>query len=514
MAGYSATGAFFKQAQAGAQQQKKAREELKSPGSALGGAAAAGTAMVKAGTAAEQNVAQNVANTTETAAKDLTAKDVGTSNQNLASTMVAPTSTTGTTPTTISTPSSTTLAAPTIIQSATGDVFTTSTNQNNIQTNITNIQTELDNLDEKLKTANAQDAAAINAEKTRLTEELNKYNKMLTEGNLGEIAGPSTYESEMMTRMGLLANEDVGNIGKLAAFGGRNLSKFGGLTSQVYGKDIENLTQEAGEALRERGLATEERQRRRREFEEQLGLSKKTSEEKLDDATERVEILKKSPEELKTVTKTEVEKLFGATVAEQLFDFDDKGYISNTNTNQVRQVYVDAKKKQEDILKDQELESTRALENETKDLGSTKDLANKIIKDVANIGGWLGERGPQAITPIVNRLDALVADFNEQQKYFKTPEQRKAGLETLNAKIKNEKTNLSNELGAFLADTNTDMATAESAYNLIIQNGLLEFLSPDMVQAVYDRIDDIKQIKQSEFWKNVTGGNSNFNIRV
>ena len=233
MAGYSATGAFFKQAQAGAQQQKKAREELKSPGSTLGGAASAGTAMVKAGTAAEQNVAQNVANTTETAAKDLTAKDVGTSNQNLASTMVAPTSTTGTTPTTVSTPSSTTLAAPTIIQSATGDVFTTSTNQNNIQTNITNIQTELDNLDEKLKTANAQDAAAINAEKTRLTEELNKYNKMLTEGNLGEIAGPSTYESEMMTRMGLLANEDVGNIGKLAAFGGRNLSKFGGLTSQV-----------------------------------------------------------------------------------------------------------------------------------------------------------------------------------------------------------------------------------------------------------------------------------------
>ena len=146
---------------------------------------------------------------------------------------------------------------------------------------------------------------------------------------------------------------------------------------------------------------------------------------------------------------------------------------------------------QEKILTDQKTESTRALENETKDLGSTKDLANKIIKDAGEFGSWLGERAPTAIAPIVGRLDKLVADFNEQQKYFKTPEERQTALNALNQNISNEKINLANEMGAFIADNNTSPMVALKALDILRNNNLINSISPDMLNTIQSRIDEL-----------------------
>lgn len=335
-------GTFFAQAKAGAEQQKEAREKLKKP-QALGGAAAAGTQMAAAQTGAQQQATQQVKDTTTKATTDLVAGNVG------GQTAMAITGGTAT-------------PVPSVVKVAsgeTGDVAAVEKSGTEINNNIAAINNQITALDTKLTSASTEEAKAINDEKTRLNALLTGYQEQLSKGNLGQVAGPSAFEQQMSERESLLAS-DAGNIAKLASiFGPRWVAgRYGGLASQIYGKDLEAIQEAAGAGLSEREKAKRLREASLKQYSETLGASKKAFEEKLDTASSKLDILKKSPEELAGYKKDELIKLFGED-ANKLFTFDANGNVTGTLRSSTRSAL-------DKTLKDQEAEQLKVAGETTK----------------------------------------------------------------------------------------------------------------------------------------------------
>lgn len=311
----SRTATFFKQAQAGAEAQKEARETLKKP-QALGGAAAVGTAMVANTTGAQQQATQEV----KTAGADTTAK-VGTAIAGIA-------------PTATSTVYSGTNAPSTPVAALPGDTATVAdvdAAQTNINNDIKTTTDAINALNAQIATANAADAKLLQEKKAELEKILQDAQDKLTKENLGQIAGPSTFETEMAKREKLLAQEG-GNVGKLATiFGPRwNAQKYGGLSSQIYGKDLEAIQEEASAGLEEKARAEGRADVAEKEYKEGIASGKLKVAEKLKSEQAKLDFLKKTPEELSAYSRDELKKIFG---------FEDKTGANNVTTNQIDKLF-------------------------------------------------------------------------------------------------------------------------------------------------------------------------------
>ena len=311
----SRTATFFKQAQAGAEAQKEARETLKKP-QALGGAAAVGTAMVANTTGAQQQATQEV----KTAGADTTAK-VGTAIAGIA-------------PTATSTVYSGTTTPSTPVAALPGDTATVAdvdAAQTNINNEIKNTTDAINALNAQIATANAADAKLLQEKKAELEKILQDAQDKLTKENLGQIAGPSTFETEMAQREKLLA-EEGGNVGKLATiFGPRwNAKKYGGLSSQIYGKDLEAIQEEASAGLEEKARAEGRADVAEKEYKEGIASGKLKVAEKLKSEQAKLDFLKKTPEELSAYSRDELKKIFG---------FEDVKGTDNVVTNQIDKLF-------------------------------------------------------------------------------------------------------------------------------------------------------------------------------
>jgi len=326
-------GAFFAQSKAGTQKQDEARKQLKKP-QALGGAASAGTQMVANTTQAQGKETEQVKTETKGAATNIVADPM-----------------VGTQTTQVLTNVSGRAAPPPVTSTNVqgyvdaGNVTVVNDAATDIQRLIDETNKEMADLDARLKTANEADAKAIAAEKERLSKVLQDYRDKVTKGNLGQIAGPSAYETLMEEQLGLMATEGQ-DVGKLAnIFGPRwNQERYGALESQIYGKDLEALGEQAAIAKGERARGLREAEAAMSGFQGQLGRSKKAFEEGLDKQSKVVEILKKPVTELAAYTRKELEDLFGKVNAEKIFDFsgtDPNSTVTNTASDQVRKALTD-----------------------------------------------------------------------------------------------------------------------------------------------------------------------------
>jgi hypothetical protein len=367
----SRTGVLFAQAKVGAEQQQQAREKLKQP-QALGGSAAAGTQMMAASTGAQQQATQQVKTETESASKNLVAnQNVGTATQ-----------------TAFAAPSS--APTPTVVKAASGesgDVGAVEQSEKDINTNITSLTNQINDVNAKLANSTAADAKAINAEKDRLNKALKDYQDKLTKENLGQIAGPSDVEQQLAEREQLLASEGQ-RVAKLSSiFGpGWNAQRYGGLASQIYGKDLEAIQEQAATGLEASNLAKRQADVAQEQYTEQLGTSKKAYEQSLDTASQKVELLKKTPQELATYTREELTKLFGADV-DKLFKFssnDPKATVTNTNYSATKDALTQAKSDQDTELGKVAGEKTKAQNKMDADFSTAE---KKIFGDANGKGG-------------------------------------------------------------------------------------------------------------------------------
>lgn len=416
----SKTAVFFAQAKAGAEGQKKARDQLKTP-QALGGSAGVGTAMIASTTGAQKAATGQVQAAGESAAKDLTIKP-----ENIGSSAVTAIAGTPTTAPTGGQP------APSQIKGATtsADFNTESKNitdkiskididlrdiedqlsgsktkdmfgrkiipsgqaltdllakqsqllndRNNLNTSlnalsaeagtiditklaesgdlsglelagtalstaIDNITKDISNLDNLLETASDEDAKLIAAEKTRLNNLLQQYQDKITKENLGQIAGPSDTEINMLDREQLLASEGQ-RVAKLASiFGpGWNAKRYGGLASQIYGKDLESIQESASAGLEASKRAAREADVTQEQYKKQLKTSQAEYEKGIKTEENKLEILKKTPSELKTTTKDELIKIFGnEELVNKLFKFDNNNKVIDTTASSTRKSLED-----------------------------------------------------------------------------------------------------------------------------------------------------------------------------
>lgn len=312
----TATGAFFAQAKAGAEEQKKAREKLQKP-QALGGSAAVGTQMVAATTGQQQQASQQVQQAGQQAQKDIQVKP-----NNLGTSM-----TSAITPSTPTQP----VAEIKMDTGEMGDVGRVEASNTAITKAIDTTTKQISDLDMALQTANAQDRDKIQAEKTRLETVLSGYRDKLTKENLGQIAGPSAFEQQMLEREQLLASEQ-GNVGKLATLFGRPRGKYGALESQIYGKDIEAIQEAAKAGLQEKATAEKETDISLESYGEQLKESQKSVESALKKESDKLDILKMSPQELTTYNKQKLTEIFGKDV-DKLFNFEGDKPVSTKSTS-------------------------------------------------------------------------------------------------------------------------------------------------------------------------------------
>lgn len=409
---------FTAQAYAGAGQQQKAREEMKDPNKtkqALGGMGSAGTSMVAATTGAQQAATKQMQETTTQASKDLQVdpSKIGTA------TTAAITSTSGT----ATAPATANIAAKytqsdldaanaelanlkerrkrTMIgryrkinkliddQTAkinemkaylgaggglmglaeTGDVAAIEKVGESLNKSIDEVNKQIDDLDEQLKTANAQDAQKIQAEKDRLNKLLEVYNKKLSEENLGKIADQSTFETDMEKRERALA-EKGNNVGKLATLFGRRSVGDQALASQIYGKDLENIQKAAAQGLISKEQAEQAAAEAETQYSKQLDASKEGFEKEFETEDRKLELLKMSPEELKGVTQEEAEKLFGKEMADRLFDFKD-GYVSDSQSSMTKRTLADRLTKLKEESGKIEQAKTKAKDITVKNLKNT-----------------------------------------------------------------------------------------------------------------------------------------------
>lgn len=389
----SATGAFFAQAKAGAEQQKQAREKLQKP-QALGGSAAAGTQMVAATTGQQQQATKQVQETGQKAATDIKVDQgkLGTA----VTTAVAPPA---------PTPATQPVAEMKMDTGESGDVAAVEASNKAITDAMGSTQTQIDQLNRSLSTANEQDRAAIQAEKTRLEGVLRGYQEKLSKENLGQIAGPSTFEQQMLEREQLLASEQ-GNVGKLAALFGKSRGKYGALESQIYGKDIEAIQEAAKTGLQEKAEAERGADVATERYSEQLKESQKGVETTLKKESDKLDILKMTPDELSKYNKQQLTDLFGADV-NNLFNFEGDKPVSTKATS--------TRKALEDRL--------TQLKTEAGKFEGAKSKAQQVsIEKVQNeffpkdqYGNELGNKDINAMMKTINSGDKLVGLAPETQ---------------------------------------------------------------------------------------------------
>lgn len=385
----TSTGAFFAQAKAGAEQQKQAREKLQKP-QALGGSAAAGTQMVAATTGQQQQATKQVQETGQKAASDIKV-DQGKLGTAVTAT-VAPAQPAPPPPPEMK-----------MDTGESGDVAAVEASNKAITDAMGSTQTRIDELNKSLSTADVQDRAAIQAEKTRLEGVLRGYQDKLTKENLGQIAGPSTFEQEMLEREQLLASEQ-GNVGKLAALFGRSRGKYGALESQIYGKDIEAIEEAAKTGLQEKAEAERGTDVATERYSEQLKESQKGVETALKKEGDKLDILKMTPDELSKYNKQQLTDLFGTNVGE-LFNFEGDKPVSTKASS--------TRKALEDRL--------TQLKTEAGKFEGAKSKAQQVaIEKVQNeyfpkdqYGNELGNKYISSMTNTINSANSLVDLYPE-----------------------------------------------------------------------------------------------------
>jgi hypothetical protein len=358
----SATGAYFAQASAGSAKQKEARDKLKKP-QAIGGSAGVGTQMVAATTDVQQKAAQNVQATGQQAGKDLNVNEGAVGSSTV--------STIGGTPVASSpTPTATAQqftggvgtynppeAMPVISGAQFGDVEQVVASTKQVENALTQITNQIDELNNKIKSANAADRKTLEDEKTRLEGILKSYQDKLTNENLGQIAGPSEFEQQMLEREQLLA-EEGGDVGQIAALFGRKAGdirtgKYGALESQIYGKDLEAIREAARAGLIDLGEAERATDTALEGYTGQIETSKKGYEERLAKESKKLDLLEASPQELAGYSRKELTDLFGKDVVDRLFTFsgtDDAAKVTNTKMSETRKALEDRSTKLKDEL--------------------------------------------------------------------------------------------------------------------------------------------------------------------
>lgn len=335
-------GAFFALTATGKQQQAEARKKSQKP-QTLGGAASAGTQMVANTTQAQAQETGEVKKQTGAAATDIDVRPMVGQKTTEVVTNIGK----GGLP-----------ELKTVVSGDAGDLDATIKSGEEIDKNVQLMEKNLASLDTALKTATEADAIAINKEKERLTKLLQDYRDKITKGNLGEIAGPSSYETLMEEQANLMASQGL-DIGKLqSVFGPRwDKERYGALESQIYGKDLEALSEEAAAAVGERKRSKSEAAAALTGYEEQLDRSKKSYEETLDKKQQAVDILTKTPEELAGYTRKQLEDIYGKDKANKFFTFlnkDPNAPVTGTTTSAIRTALTDritAQKVEQDKVK-------------------------------------------------------------------------------------------------------------------------------------------------------------------
>lgn len=363
----SKTAIFFAQSKTGAQQQKKAREELKKP-QALGGSAAAGTQMVAGATQAQQQATSQVQQTTQQASKDLTVDPtkVGTSMTTAVS--GAPTA---------SAPS----AEMKVTSGEGGDVASVEASGKVIQDRIDTTTNTLNDLNTRLQTAEGEDRAKLQAEKERLELELKRYRDMQLNDKLGQIGESSILGQEMLDRERFLA-EEGDNVGKLAALFGGKKRQYGGLEAQMYGKDLEAIQEAARSGLEEKELAEQQSDIELENLGKEIEKGKKGYEAGLSKETEKLDVLTKTPNELTNYNKLKLIELFGdEKTVNNLFNFDEKtGKVTGTKATQTRQALQDRL-----TQLGEEKGKVDAEIGKAKQVKATKDQFDKDVQDEPNL---------------------------------------------------------------------------------------------------------------------------------
>lgn len=425
----SRTATFFKQAQAGAEAQKEARETLKKP-QALGGAAAAGTQMVASTTGAQQKATQEVQTKSGEMIKTVSADKVTTPTATAgAYTTADPTKLPGATPTSIA-PSITTtpnvqyntvkiggmsVKIPVPVSNASQNVDNLTANQTAINASIKEVDDAIKKHDDGLQVLSEQDLKALADTKKQLMTQWQTYDDALRKENLGQIAGPSTFETEMQKREQVLATEGQ-NVGKLRAlFGPRfDSERYGALASQIYGKDLEAIQETAAAGLEEQARTEERADVAEKEYVEKLGTTKKSVEEKVKSEQEKIDTLKIGWEALKNrgETLTSLTKLFGSDAeAKKYFNFDDKGNLISDKRSQVRDALV---KKQTDLKT--ELGKTETKLKTEEDRAFNDISGELVVKDkYGNITGGSLPRVKSQISDIANVTVFSAANGNERR---------------------------------------------------------------------------------------------------
>lgn len=375
----SRTATFFKQAAAGAQQQKEAREKLKKP-QALGGAAAAGTQMVAATTGAQQQATQQVQQTAQEAATNLVSKAAPTQTaMAVAGATDKGTGLVNAPQTKEPIPGMPSKVVMSVASGEGGDLAAVQKSGAEINNAITGLTNEINAINDAIAKANAADQKVLLDERERLNTLLQTYRDKLSKENLGQIAGPSTFETEMEKREQLLASEGQ-NVGKLASIYGPRFdaSKYGALASQVYGKDLEAIQQEAKTGLSESKRAKALAGIAQKEYTEKLDAGKKAYEKSLETETKKLDILKLTPNELSAYSRKELKELFGDQV-DKLFKFDgtsDDAKATSSNVSAVRDILTKRKA-------DLDTEKAKIGTEETKALGAFDESSKKIISNAS-----------------------------------------------------------------------------------------------------------------------------------
>jgi hypothetical protein len=487
------TGTFFAQAKAGAEQQKEARETLKKP-QALGGAASVSTGMVANTTGAQKTATGELKTETGNVLTNLKVNpnNLGTG---VVTTIVGKdgvpgTDAAGTTPAVAPVPAVAGIAGPsadlsgkTVVSGDSGDVGAVTASGQAVNNAITEITNQLNAINDKISAAGAQDVAALTAERTRLNDLLKGYQDKLTKENLGQIAGPSAFETTAETTARLLS-EEGNNVGKLATiFGPRwNAQRYGGLSSQIYGKDLEAIQEEAGAALSESDRAKSEAGQSRKQYLEQIAANKKLFESDFSDEERRQELLKKTPLELAGVKKDELVKLFGKN-ADKLFTFNADGTVKGTTLSSVKDAYGTASK-------NLEAEKLKIGAEEGKAQGVSDKEFEKIKGEAF---GTLNKTG--AIDNNINYLNQkLKAAEKELNRIDSTPKWRRASGDSTRAW---EARTASDVLRKGVAELNKLKKDAESALGEKNKTKLLEL--QNQIKKKSDELQrEVNQINKSK----------------
>lgn len=453
-------GAFFAQTAAGTQQQAEARKKLQKP-QALGGAASVGTQMVANTAQAQAQETGEVKKQTGAAATDIAVRPmVGQKTTEVVTNIGNNAATKGGGPPELKT----------LVSGDAGDLDATIKSGEEINKNVQLMEKNLASLDTALKTATESDAIAINKEKERLTNLLQEYRDKVSKGNLGEIAGPSEYET-LMEEQAMLMGTQGQDIGKLKnIFGPRwDRERYGALESQIYGKDLEALSEEATSAIGERQRSKSEAAAALTGYEEQLGRSKKSYEETLDKKQQAVDILKKTPEELAGYTRKQLEDIYGKDKANKFFTFlnaDPNAPVTGTTVSNVKTALSDRltqqKAEQEKFAGEKEKAKTKMEEN----FGKTE---KEIFGDVNSKGGI--EAMDNSIMQGVRNSDEIVRKITKiTESWFAKEWEGISRDSSIAAEVSNKSRELRKELKKKsdeieLARKNKDTTKMQKLYN-------------------------------------------------